>query len=105
MCVNFQSKWTALNFLAKISPKIDLGLKIEKINVRIRVSILEILCVPIFSQNGQLSLFRPKFAQQWILVLKFQKSKAGFGIYFSKIPRVPIFSQNGQLFLFRSMFR
>ena len=32
----------------------DLGLEIQKTNVGIRIIILEIPCVPIFSQNGQL---------------------------------------------------
>ena len=31
----------------------DLGLEIQKANVGIRISILEIPCVPIFRQNGQ----------------------------------------------------
>ena len=43
MCANFQLKWIALNFLAQICPKMDLGLEIEKNNVGIRINILEIL--------------------------------------------------------------
>ena len=35
----------------------DLGLKIQKTNVRIRINIFEILCVPIFRQNRQLLTF------------------------------------------------
>ena len=31
VCTNFQTTWTTLNFSAKISPKIDFGLKISKI--------------------------------------------------------------------------
>ena len=46
--------------------KMDLGFEIRKTNLRIKISILEIPCVPIFSQNGQLRIFRPKFAQKWI---------------------------------------
>ena len=49
------------------------------------ISILEILYVPIFSQNGQLWLFHPKFGQSWILGSEFQKSKSGFEISTSKI--------------------
>ena len=41
----------------------DLGLKILKTNVAIRISILQIPCVPIFRQNGQLKIFQAKFAQ------------------------------------------
>ena len=80
------------------------GLEFQKINVGIRISILEIPCVPIFRQNGQLWLFEPKFAQKWILGSEFQKSKSGFGINTSKIPCEPIFSQNGQLWIFRPKF-
>ena len=48
------------------SPKMDLGLTIQKTIVRIRASILDIPCVPIFSQNEQLWIFRPKFVQKRI---------------------------------------
>ena len=84
-------------FLAQISPKRKLGFEIQKSNVGIRISFLEIRCAPIFRQNGQLWIFGPKFGQKWILGLEFQKSKSGFGISTSKIPCVPIFSQYGHL--------
>ena len=64
MCASFQSKWTTLNFSAQICPEKDLGLETEKRNVGIRINIVETLCVPIFSQTGQLWLFWPKFAQK-----------------------------------------
>ena len=32
----------------------------------LRISILEIPCVPIFRENGQLKLFWPKFAPKWV---------------------------------------
>ena len=54
MCANFQAKWTTLTFLAQISPKIDLGLEIQKNNAQMRISILEISCMQIFRQNKQL---------------------------------------------------
>ena len=54
VCANFQEKQTALTSSAQICSKMDLGLEIQKTNVRIRISILEIPCVPTFSQNGQL---------------------------------------------------
>ena len=54
MCASFQAKQTALTFSAQICPKMDLGLAIQKTIVRIRISILDIPCVPIFSQNEQL---------------------------------------------------
>ena len=104
MCANFHLKQTTLTFLAQICPKRKLGFEIQKTNVGIRISILEIPCVPIFRQNGQLWIFGPKFAQKWILGSKFQKSKSGFGINTSNIPCVPIFSQNGQLLIFGPKF-
>ena len=79
-------------------------MEIHKTNVGIRMSILEIPCVPIFRQNGQLWIFGPKFAQKWILGSKFQKPKSGFGISSSNIPSVPIFSQNGQFLDFWPKF-
>ena len=57
MCSNFQAKQAALIFSAQTFPKTDLGLGIQKANVRIRISILKIPCVPIFSQNGQFDFF------------------------------------------------
>ena len=53
VCANFQAKQTALTFSAQILPKIDSGLTIQKNIVGIKVSILDIPCVPIFSQNEQ----------------------------------------------------
>ena len=61
---------------------------------------LEILYVPIFRQNGQISLFWHKFAQKWILGLEFQKSKCEFGISTSKITCVPMFRQQTSLNFF-----
>ena len=56
MCVhaNFQAKQTALTFSAKICPKMDLGLEIQKTNVGIRISIVKMACMPISRKNGQL---------------------------------------------------
>ena len=104
MCANFQPKRTTLTFSTQICPKRKLGFEIQKTNVRIRISIFEIPCVPIFRQNGQLWLFGPKFAQKWILGSEFQKSKSGFGISILEILCVPIFRQNGQLWIFGPKF-
>ena len=105
MCVNFKVKQTALTFFGPSLSKRNLELKIQKTNVGIRISILEIPCVPIFRQNGQFWLFEPKFAQKWILGSEFQKSKSGFGISTSNIASEPIFSKSGQLWIFRPKFR
>ena len=71
MC-NFQSQWTTLIFSTQIWPKMNLGFEIQKTNIEIRISILEIPCVPIFRQNEHLELFRPTFAQKWILGSEFK---------------------------------
>ena len=42
MRASFQTKQTTLTFLAQTCPKMDLGFEIQKTNVRIRISILEI---------------------------------------------------------------
>ena len=54
MHANFQTKQTALTFLAQTCPKMDLGFEIQKTNIGIRISILEVPCVPIFRKKGQL---------------------------------------------------
>ena len=51
----------------------ELELEIQKTNVEIRISIVEIPWVPIFRQNRHFLLFRPKFAQKLILESEFQK--------------------------------
>ena len=73
MRTNFQTKQTTLNILAQVYPKLEFGIEIRKFKSGFGISILEILCAPIFRQN-----WAPKFAQKWILGLEFQKSKSGF---------------------------
>ena len=63
MCVNFQSNWATLTFLAQTFPKMDLGTEDQKTNIGIRIDIVKMRCVPIFRKNGQLWHFQPKFAQ------------------------------------------
>ena len=41
-------------FSTQICPKMDIGLEFQKTNLRIRITILTILCVSIFRQNRQL---------------------------------------------------
>ena len=55
VCTKFQAKQqAALTFSAKILPKMGSGLAIQKTIVGIRIIILDIPCVPIFSQNEQI---------------------------------------------------
>ena len=49
MYANLHLKQTTFEFLDQICPKKKLGFEIQKTNAGIRISILEILCVPIFS--------------------------------------------------------
>ena len=67
----------------------DLGSEIQKTNVGIRISIVNMPCMPVFRKNGQLWPFQLKFAQDLILGREFQKSKSRFGICTAK------FSQKG----------
>ena len=78
--------------------------KFQKSKSGFEISILEILWVPIFRQNGQHWIFGPKFAQNWILGSKFQKSKSGFGISILEIFYAAIFRQNEQLWIFGPKF-
>ena len=75
----------------------DLGLETEKSNVGIRIRIVKIVCVPIFSQYGQLWLFLPKFAKNKNLGFEIQKTNVEIRVSILKIPCVPIFRQNRQL--------
>ena len=72
----------------------NLGLKIQKTNVEIRISILEIPCVPIFRQIDNFDFFGPKLPKNGF---KMQKTNVGIIISIVEIPYVPIFKQNDQL--------
>ena len=82
----------------------DFGVEILKIKSGFGISILEILCAPIFRQNGQLWIFGLNLPKNGFWGRNFKKSKSRFGINTSKIPYVSIFSQNGQLLIFWPKF-
>ena len=42
LCTSFQAKWKIQGFRFKFVQKMDLGLKFQKTNLRLRVSILKI---------------------------------------------------------------
>ena len=67
MSANFQAKRTTSTFSVQIYLKLDFWLEIQKTNAGIRISILEIPCVPSFRQKRQFCLFQSKFTQKWIL--------------------------------------
>ena len=56
MC-NYIRRNRPFHFLGLTLPKMDLGLEIQKTNVGIRISILEIPCVPIFSKTDSFEFF------------------------------------------------
>ena len=99
----FSDKTDNFDFLDPDLPKNGFwGQNFKNLKSGLGISILEILCTPIFRQNGQLWIFGPKFAKTWIFGSEFQKSKPRFGINTSNIPCVPIFSQ--KLLIFRPKF-
>ena len=52
--LQFSGKTNSFDFFSPNLPKMDLGLAVQKTIARIRISILHIPCVPIFSQNEKL---------------------------------------------------
>ena len=50
----FRQNKKLLTSSVQICPEMDLGLAVQKTIVRIRISMLDIPCVPIFCQNEQL---------------------------------------------------
>ena len=89
LCTSFQAEWRIQLFRLKFAQKMDIGLEFQKINLRIRINILEILCVcvhvcvracvcvcvcvcvPIFNQNKQPRLFQTKNKIINIIILTF----------------------------------
>ena len=95
-CAKFQAKQTAVTCSAQIFPKMDLGLEIQKTIAGITICLLNIPCVPIFSQNKQLN-FSAQICPKKELVLEAEKSNVRIRINILETIRVPIFSQLGQL--------
>ena len=50
----FSGKTDNFDFLGPSLPKMDLGLEIQKTNIGVIISIVEMPCVTIFRKNGQL---------------------------------------------------
>ena len=72
----------------------------DKAKCRFGISMLEILCVPILTENGQVSSFGLKFGKKWILESEFQKSNSGFGITNLEILYPLIIWENEQVSIF-----
>ena len=63
MCTNFWTKQELCLLGPKFAQKWILGSEFQKSKSGFGIDILEILCAPIFRQNGQLWIFRPKFGE------------------------------------------
>ena len=57
----FQEKQTTLTFSTQICPKMDFGVGISKVWIRNQHP--SDTSAPIFRQNGQILIFRPKFGE------------------------------------------
>ena len=62
----FLDKRDNFHILGQNLPKIDFLSEIQETKVGIRIRILKIPWVPIFSQKEQIRIFRPKFGQKWL---------------------------------------
>ena len=81
----------------------DSGLEIDQIYVGIRISIVEILCVPFSAKMDNFDFFGPNLPKNG-LGLEIQKTNVGIRISILEISCVPSFRKNRQLWLFRSKF-
>ena len=89
-----------MTFSTHIRPETAFLLEIQKTNVRIRISTLEIPGVPIFNQNEQVCFFLAQICRKIDLGFEIHKTNMGKTISIVEISCVPIFSQNGQLSFF-----
>ena len=108
-CVQASRKNAEFNFLdTNLPKKMDLGVEFQKTNLRIRISILEIitlslsffLCVymcvsSIFQAKQMTSTFSAQICQKVDLGLEIQNADVGIRISILKTLFVPIFSKNG----------
>ena len=72
MCTNFRTKQELCLLGPKFAQKWILGSEFQKSKSGFGIGILEILCAPIFRQNGQLWIFGSKFAQNGFWGLNFK---------------------------------
>ena len=99
MC-RFSDKTDNFDFFGANLLNMDFWLEIQKTNVEIRISFLEIPCVSI-DNFVFLNLNLPKNGfWSW----NFKNLRSGFGISTSKILCEPFLSQNEERWIFRSKF-
>ena len=93
VCVcQFSGETNSFHFFSSNLRKIDLGLKIRKINNGIGISILEILCTNVQAKKTTLTQILPKMS----LRFEIRKTNVGIRISILEILCVPIFRQNEQ---------
>ena len=98
MCVcQFSGKTNSFDFFSPNLPKNEFKVGKSKKYCCNKNSILDIPCVPIFSQNELLRIFPSKFLQKKDLGLETEKSNVRTKIKIVETLCVPIFSQTGQL--------
>ena len=101
VCVcQFSGETNSFHFFSSNLRKIDLGLKIRKINNGIGISILEILCTNVQAKKTTLTQILPKMS----LRFEIRKTNVGIRINILEILCVPIFRQNEQFWIFWPKF-
>ena len=104
MGANFQEKQTTLIFSTQICRKMNFGVGISKIQVRIRdLPFQGIMCVNFQLKRTNLTSLA-QICPKRKLRFEIQKTNVGIRISIFEIPCVPIFRQNGQLWLFGPKF-
>ena len=95
MC-QFSAELDNFEFLVQICPKMDLGFEIEKTNLGIRISNLDITCVPLSGKTKTLT-FLTQICSKMDLGSEIQKANVELRISMVKMSCVPIIRKNGQL--------
>ena len=97
MRANFQEKRKTLTFSTQICPKMNSGVRISKIEVRIRnLHFQDTMCVNFQLKRTTLT-FLAQICPKRKLGFEIQKTNVGIRISILEIPYVPIFRQKGQL--------
>ena len=102
MCASFQEKRKTLTFSTQICLKLNFGVRISKIKVRIRnLHFQGTMCVNFQLKRTTLTCFAQIFPKRE-LGFDIHKTNVGIRISICETPSVPIFRQNGQLWIFVS---
>ena len=94
MCANFGEKGAALTFSTQICPKLDFGIKISKIQVRIwNLHFQDATCANLPLKQTTLT-FLIQICPKRILGFEIQKNNVAIRICILVIPCAPIFRRN-----------